>query len=850
MDISNKTHKYIKQIAKNLRDWYNEPITIDLSGLFADKREKVTLQITPDKTLTNEGIEGLVMMMTDIYNPFKFGHRIKLLRKGLRISHNNIFSYEIYFKPDLITFYITSPSKWKELVKGKLEEVFSKNIAIEKANRSFNFDLKYTEAAELVLKKNEFMSLKTDKRTLAPLPGLMSAVKAMKEGDKALLQIVLEPLPYDWGIKAEEAYKKYKKGNMPIDKIIDIKTLKDFILMIALYIANLIVNVLLEIFTGEEGENYFNEVKKKRRPEELTAATKRKYTQRGLRTSIRVLSQSKDTDRAKLILKNITGSFNDLSGDNELVTKKSLNKTIVFNQVKTIQMTRIKSSKLSTAEAAKLIQLPPNSLQNEYKQIDSIGYNTPNLPGEFKTPGILIGKINHRGKKHKIFMPDNDPDLYNRPLGIIGPMKSGKSVLGSNIAYESFLRGIGSAVIDAADGKLSEDIKEVIPKELAHKVIELDFGNIDRPIGLSWSEALQSKVKIEVRLASELVTYFQKITGELGPRTRRWLKKSALAVFEDSNNTILEIVLMLVDDQYRNKIIPNVKNQSVKSSWIMFNRLSPGERSQIIQPILNRLDYLLDDENIKNCLCQRAKKNKEGKELINFRKWMDEGYLILVKAPTTILGETATDYIISFLISKIWLAALTRIDLRNKGFIPKSFNLIYDEPHQYMSSVENWKRMIVESRKWGLKLIYLFHSFAQIKEKDRTLSNLFKAAGMNYILFNGSKDTFVDLKEEIDPYTVEEALNLPQYYGIFRFYGNKGPTTFIAKAIKPLNKRYKTFDNSFISKRSAEVYGTNVKEVEDDIFRRESCLLDVNLMDMQQETVNTGLFEMKDDIHL
>lgn len=843
----------IKNNLKQLLEWVNEPMEFDFSGLFPSKREDVTLKIIPDKTLNNDNVESLAISLAELYSPLKLEHRIKISRNSFTIDHKNTFIFEIYFSVDSIIFFITGPKKWEELIKSKLEEVFSTKIGIQEVERNINFNESNSEAIELILSKNEFMSLKTDKRILAPIPNLMSTVKLMKEDDKALLQVILDPLGPNWGEKAEENYRKYKRGEMPGDRILNYKRIIELICIAGLSVTNGIINVILEIITGEPGENYVEEVKKNKRPEELSSSSASKYSKRAFNVGIRLLSESKDRDRARLVSKNLTSAFNDLSEDNELVAKKIIsnsNKAKFIKKIEQKEISRFRTSKLSTTEIAKFIQLPTSSLQNEYCQIESIGYNTPNLPKEFREPGVLMGEINYRNQVHNVYMPDDDYDLLTRPLGIIGPVKSGKSVLGSNIALEAFLKGYGAAVIDVADGKLCEDIKGVIPKELNDKVVELDFGNISRPIGVNWSEVTRSLKKSENRLAGELVSWFEKFTGELGPRTRRWLKKSALAVFEDPDNTILEVVSMLVDDSFRANIIPNIRNQSVKASWIMFNQLSPGEKNQIIQPILNRLDYLLDDENLKNCLCQKAKKDSAGEDLINFRRWMDEGYLVLIKAPVTILGESTTDAIISFLVSKIWLSALTRIDIRANGIIPNPFILLMDEPHQFMGSSENWKRMIVEARKWGLKLVYLFHSFAQIKEKDKTLANLFKASGMSFILFNGSKETFVDLKEEISPYTIDEALSLPQYYAVYRFYGNKGPITFIAKAPAPPKRRYKIQDNDHISKQSILTYGEDSEIVELDIFQRESSLLDIDILSVQQATINTGHFEISTDVEM
>src|SRR5690606_40312830 len=50
---------------------------------------------------------------------------------------------------------------------------------------------------------------------------------------------------------------------------------------------------------------------------------------------------------------------------------------------------------------------------------------------------------------------------------------------------------------------------------------------------------------------------------------------------------------------------------------------------------------------------------------------------------------------------------------------------IFDEPHQFLRSAKLWKAAAVESRKWRLGYIWMFHSWEQI---PRDLREIIRAA--------------------------------------------------------------------------------------------------------------------------
>ncbi len=409
------------------------------------------------------------------------------------------------------------------------------------------------------------------------------------------------------------------------------------------------------------------------------------------------------------------------------------------------------------------------------------------------------------------------------PRVITGGMGSGKSTAVANFALGAINAGFSVFVHDVADGRMCDEIRDGLPVGFPDDhIIDLDFGDDSRPIPLDWADtASRATGSVANRLSAELAGFLERFSEEAGGRTRRWLKKAAQAIYTRRDATLLDNLLMLTSDAFRTEILQDVKSPIVRDAWDGFSQMSQAMRNQIAQPVLNRLDYLLDDELLKNILCQPPLLNNYGRPIIDFRRWADgdeEGpYCVLLRIPKAVLGEAATDAIMTFLNVKEWLAILTRqdqpISCRRPCFA------CYDEPHQFPSITARAKEQVVEARKWRFGLVWAFHSWAQI---DKSLASILKAAGPHYMLFQSSKEAWQGLAEEIAPYTIEEALELPRYHAIAKVNAGGSPVPpFILKASRPAPK---VKSRERVKQSCAYRYGRPLEKVESFILERERYL--------------------------
>ena len=433
-------------------------------------------------------------------------------------------------------------------------------------------------------------------------------------------------------------------------------------------------------------------------------------------------------------------------------------------------------------------------------------------------------------------MPINDHDELCLLEMVIGGLGSGKSLgKGAGKAVDAIRNGFSAFVIDVADGDMANTVRDSLPRYFPDDhLIDLDFGNRKYCFPLNWNESAKQLDNIDFadELSNQLTSYFEKFADEAGDRTNRYIKAAGKVVFANPNNTILEVILMLCSKAFRKEALKGINNPRLIDMWRDFDTMSDGMRASIVAPILNRIDNFTGSRYLANCIFQKP---KTGDNILDFRKFADGDkypYCVILRCPKSILRKNC-DPLVTFLIAKIWLSILTRIDLVISA--RKPCFTIMDEPHQFLGSAKGgiestWGEMIAESRKWRLGQTFMFHDMGQIPNE---LLKLMKSAMPHYHIYSSSKETYKALAEEIAPFTVEEAMEMPTHHAINIIRSHKEYHKFMAKMAEPpidvKNIPYKSWRYEYVdrSKRTTECleqFGRLREEVEIDIYEREKVL--------------------------
>lgn len=761
----------------------------------------MVIQIIPDYNLTNSNLEAL---LTNIHQYKSMFQRLK----NKTLQQESII-FEILLSKEEKNFYLIIPNGMEELVLNELNNAYPKSTFREQKTEHM---INPSGVNEFELKQHSFLSLKTNMKAEYPLSMYLETSRNLQKGEKVLIQYILTPCEQSTStafteyVSDFETHKKLKPKTL-LDPREAFITLGKVVYEVSAEILDTLS--LLALDTEYERLNLDELRNNILFRTGLSPETKEKANSLYYDTAIRI---GVTCARADMLLNLYKRSFVHLKGDNELVPRK-----FDFWEKEDMLIEAFKNRKqidkwgedaLSCKELAQLMQLPTKYYQQEYN-IQAIDTREINIPKDFLTTGIDIATVNYKGKKSHLKLPIDDPDSLCQVWMSIGKMGSGKTTAASNSAIQLLMHGVSVFAIDVADCKLINNIQNGLPRSF-NKIIDLDFGDLDNPIPLSWSEMANATGRsTENVLSSQLKDFINKLANTdqemLSDRMSRYLGACAKAAYKNPEACLYDVILCLTNRKYREKLIEDYGiDGRLKMTLLQLNDDKDkitGTKAQYITGIMDRLESLLDNEAVANCLLQKANKD------IDFRKWANQGYFVGIRVPKDRLLDEATDLLVTYIVSKLWLAILTRESIDEKD--RKPCMLILDEPHQFPTVYTQLFSIIREMRKWRLGIFILAHEFSDLK----SLKNLFKAAGTNYFIYQTSKETYKELLEELSPFTLEELMKTKWRHAIVKMRYKDKTICVDGEMMRPLPGR-----QNYIR---SNIFGVPRDKVEEELFARE-----------------------------
>ncbi len=393
---------------------------------------------------------------------------------------------------------------------------------------------------------------------------------------------------------------------------------------------------------------------------------------------------------------------------------------------------------------------------------------------------------------------------------VLGKSGSGKSVLLSNLIIQDIKNGEGVCVVDP-HGELVEDILNLIPKNRAEDVIYFNPADTDFHVGFNVIQLDNPKYKHLV--ASGLMGIFTKIWANAwSARMEYILNNTILALLDTPNTTMLGIPRMLVDKDYRQMIINNLKDPVVKAFWIHeYEQWREQFRNDAIAPIQNKVGQFLSTSIIRNVVGQ-------SKSTIDIFKIMNEGKIFLVNVSKGRIGEDNSALLGGMIITKIQLATMERVRIPEAE--RKDFYLYVDEFQNF--ATDAFANILSEARKYRLNLTIAHQYTAQLESKDSTKVKdaVFGNVG-TMIVFRVGADDADFLEKEFEPeFTTQDLVNLPNYH-IYLKLMIDGVTSrpFSASTLPPLKADLSLGVKQKIIETSRRLYTRPRKVVEDEITK-------------------------------
>lgn len=349
----------------------------------------------------------------------------------------------------------------------------------------------------------------------------------------------------------------------------------------------------------------------------------------------------------------------------------------------------------------------------EYTVYRKLPYPTA-IPTPENTPAkelTVLWDTDYRGDKIRFWVRQEDKF---RHMYIVGKTWTGKSTFINNMIISDMRAGNGLCLLDP-HGELVDDLLEYIPSNRINDVILFDVGDAEYPIGFNLLQADNEDEKN--RIASGVVSTFQKLfDNSRGPRLEYILRNVVLSVIDYPNATLMHILRILTDKEFREEVISHVKDPVLLKFWNNeFNRWQDKQREEAVWPITNKVGQFLSSRLVRNIFGQPRTK-------LSIRRAMDEGKIILVNLSKGKIGEDNANMIGSLLVTKIQIDAMGRADMAKH--LRKPFYLYIDEFQNF--ATKSFATILSEARKYKLSLIVANQYTSQLDEaiKDAIFGNV------------------------------------------------------------------------------------------------------------------------------
>ncbi len=432
----------------------------------------------------------------------------------------------------------------------------------------------------------------------------------------------------------------------------------------------------------------------------------------------------------------------------------------------------------------------------------------------------FFAETNYRNIRRKFGIKLDD---RRRHFYVIGKTGMGKTSMIRNMAIQDIRNGKGIGFVDP-HGEAAEELLDFVPSHRINDVVYINPADLDYPIAFNVME----KVDLEHRhlVAAGLMGVFKKIWPDVwSARMEYILNNTILALLEYPGSTLLGINRMLSDVDFRNKVIEKITDPVVKSFWVNeFARYNQKYEVEATAAIQNKIGQFISVPLIRNIIGQV-------KSSLDMRKIMDEKKILIMNLSKGKIGEDSSTLLGALLITKIQLAAMSRVDTPEEE--REDFFLYVDEFQNF--ATESFVTVLSEARKYRLSLILAHQYIAQMEESVRDA--VFGNVGTIVSFRIGAEDAEFLEKEFAPEFTAQDLVNLPKYH-IYLKLMIDGVTTrpFSAITLPPFPLPSVSYKDKII-KVSRERYGTPCYKIEEAIRKWLGVIINQAIPSQKEEEV-------------
>jgi hypothetical protein len=629
---------------------------------------------------------------------------------------NESVSFELVSMHQHIYFYVRVSEKVRHVVEGQIYAKYPDAEIIEVKDYAKREDLmknKGFACGEILLKRNDIYPIKTYEDFEGDsLSGIFSVLSKAADGEEIWVQVVAKPVAETWNLNFK------RKMKIKMINVMNVFRLRDYLKM----------KGKAALRTAEKEE--FN----------------KKAEQRAYRVSIRIAYLAPTQAAADNKMESLQRAFNQFNTiDYNGFKATSAYKSSFLNQYTNMQIGR--NFLLGVEELASIYHYPePDAVPHIVHVVSRKKEAPESLPKQGTiVPNELsvFGSTNYHNQNTRFGIKRID---RRRHLYVVGKSGTGKSKMLELLIAADIQAGKGVGVLDP-HGDLVDNVLKYVPEHRKNDVIIFDPGDMQFPIAFNPLEQVPEEYRVRVTIG--FVEIFKKLFGNNWTnRLEHVLRYTTLALLDSPNTTVLSILKMLSDKNYRQKIVANINDSVVKNFWVNeFAGWSEKFDNEAIMPLLNKVGQFVSTSLIRNIVGQPENK-------LNIRDIMDGQKILLMKISKGKLGEENCGLIGAMMITKMQQAAMQRADMPEEQ--RKDFYLYCDE-FQYFAT-ETFAEILSEARKYRLNLTMAHQYMGQLSDLVKT--TVFGNVGSIINFRVGAEDAVVLEKEYTPKFDVRDIINL------------------------------------------------------------------------------------------
>jgi Type IV secretion-system coupling protein DNA-binding domain len=398
----------------------------------------------------------------------------------------------------------------------------------------------------------------------------------------------------------------------------------------------------------------------------------------------------------------------------------------------------------------------------------------PKFNFELKPNITYFGKVQTKSEVKTFGILDED---RRKHMYILGKTGMGKSTLLENLIIQDIYNDKGLCFIDP-HGDSSEYIIKRIPERRLKDLVYFNPSDLEYPIGMNILEPTSGEDPYLV--VSGLMQIFAHIwAGSWSSRMEYILSNTLFALLDVPGSTLLGVVRMLSDNDYKEYIVSQIKNPTVKNFWVKeYAAFNDKYRTEAVAPILNKVGQFFSSEITLNMMGQAV-------STINFRTIMDDSKILIMNLSKGKVGESAIGLLGSMIITKLQLAAMGRVNIPEAQ--RRDFFLYVDEFQNF--TTESFATILSEARKYRLCLTLAHQYIKQLEESDneKVKNAVFGNVGTMMTFAIGAEDA-LKMEQEFEPiFTAQNLVNLSKHQLALKLgIQGKPSAPFLAQTMPPI----------------------------------------------------------------